>query len=278
MTANEIDLVSSSQIENLSISNGTQSNNNNNNNANNSSYEHPKEIKASQSQPNLSQLGNDDDDDENDELTVSGTAYNYAASTLSDAYSYMTSFYPSSPHSLPKQSHSQSQPPPNESTHSQQQQKHNQSNNEHIKPAAPQINPSFDASAPDRIKYPRACNDSSASNSDLHSILEQVQASGLDVAWTSNLTEPLAENVKLRSLSYKSDGKKEIGREPAFRLVHVQAFKTDIMIDHIAMHPSSWFNQNISMEDMSCFTLIVHLQAHIHIHTPTYIYIHIMMI
>jgi len=32
-------------------------------------------------------------------------------------------------------------------------------------------------------------------------------------------------------------------------------------MDHIAMHPSSWFNQNISMDDLSTFTLIVHLQV-----------------
>eukprot|EP00488_Nonionellina_sp_1-RS-2012_P002125 TRINITY_DN3902_c0_g1_i1.p1 TRINITY_DN3902_c0_g1~~TRINITY_DN3902_c0_g1_i1.p1 ORF type:complete len:124 (-),score=12.63 TRINITY_DN3902_c0_g1_i1:113-484(-) len=37
--------------------------------------------------------------------------------------------------------------------------------------------------------------------------------------------------------------------------------KTEQMIDHIAQHPCSWFNQNISVTDMSCFTMIVHLQV-----------------
>ncbi len=33
------------------------------------------------------------------------------------------------------------------------------------------------------------------------------------------------------------------------------------MIDNIAMHPLSWYNQNISSDDISCFTIIVHLQV-----------------
>ena len=104
-------------------------------------------------------------------------------------------------------------------------------------------------------------NPTDAANSNLNELLKSIEIEGIDTAWTKKFGQPKAETVQLRSITYKHDGKKQISAPPVFKLIYAQAFKTDIMIDHIAMHPSSWFNQNISLDDMSTFTIIIHLQV-----------------
>eukprot|EP00483_Globobulimina_turgida_P009037 UN09055 len=104
-----------------------------------------------------------------------------------------------------------------------------------------------------------------SSDSNLCLLLNNVCNNGIDVAWSKHFTQPICDSVLLRTKTYKMDGKKKIDSlgdgSPIFKLAHAQAFKTEIMMDHIAMHPLSWYNQNISLDDMSCFTIIVHLQV-----------------
>jgi len=284
MTANQIDI--SSEINNLSISNSNnqqpqkqlnQLNNNNNNILNNKSpksQSHPitaQKINLITKSPKSNNNHNDPNNENNDsnnnfnndpnnncnDTTISGSAYKYAASTISGAYSYMASFYPPSPQNEDNNNYDESHSKSPSSTESNQNgtkyDKMHQNGNGHI--------PSFDASEPDRIKFPMTDNLDNASHSDLHSQLDCIDKNGVDVAWTKNLSQPLPDTVSLRSVTYKIDQKKQPSSPPVFRLIHGQAFKTDIMIDHIAMHPSSWYNQNISLDDMSCFTIIVHLQV-----------------
>lgn len=104
-------------------------------------------------------------------------------------------------------------------------------------------------------------NPNNASNSNLPQLISSISANGFNCAWTKKFEQPSPETVQLRSITYKLDGKKQKTADTIFKLIYAQAFKTDIMIDHIAMHPSSWYNQNISLDDMSTFTIIVHLQV-----------------
>ena len=46
-----------------------------------------------------------------------------------------------------------------------------------------------------------------------------------------------------------------------FRLVAVQSFYWDSAMDHMAKHPVSWYNQNMARDDLSAFTLMVHLEV-----------------
>jgi len=100
-----------------------------------------------------------------------------------------------------------------------------------------------------------------ARHSDLFAVLDDVSVSGIDNEWTKAFQEPSADTVLLRSLTYTADGRKEVNAAPVFRLAAVQSYKTEHIIDHVAMHPSSWYNQNIALDDMSTFTIIVHLQV-----------------
>lgn len=100
-----------------------------------------------------------------------------------------------------------------------------------------------------------------ARDSDLFAVLDNVSVSGIDNEWTKAFQEPSPETVLLRSRTYTADGCKEVNAAPVFRLAAVQSYKTEHIIDHVAMHPSSWYNQNIALDDMSTFTIIVHLQV-----------------
>ena len=104
-------------------------------------------------------------------------------------------------------------------------------------------------------------NATDVTNSNLNELLKSIGIEGINTGWTKKFGEPKPETVQLRSITYKHDQKKQISASSVFKLIYAQAFKTDIMIDHIAMHPSSWFNQNISLDDMSTFTIIIHLQV-----------------
>jgi len=227
-----------------------------------SSYGSPQK---SQSQPPLQQIIHDDDNNDNNEQKIDSTysAYNYAASTISGAYSYMTSFYPQSvPPAMDKETTLSLKSPPNASkslSAIKPQLKNNNDDHGKVKNGMDKnVVLDFNFSKPDPINYPMS---NITIESDIKSVLERVASNGIDNEWTKSLDQPKADTVKLRSSTYKFDGKKECGQHAVFRLVHVQAFKTDLVIDHVAMHPVSWFNQNMSLDDLSCFTLIVHLQV-----------------
>lgn len=100
-----------------------------------------------------------------------------------------------------------------------------------------------------------------ARDSNLFAVLDSVSVSGIDNAWTKSFNEPSADSVSLRSVTYNADHRKEVNGAPVFRLAAAQSFKTEVISDHIAMQPTSWYNQNIALDDMSTFTLIVHLQV-----------------
>jgi len=115
---------------------------------------------------------------------------------------------------------------------------------------------------PDLINYPMSPTaGSAATDSDLIDRLQTVSANGHRVKWAAKISEPEANNVPLRTPSYKVDGVKDIGQSTLFRLVAAQSFDSELMMDHIAMHPVSWYNQNMARDDLSAFTFIIHLQV-----------------
>eukprot|EP01083_Nonionella_stella_P220816 789628_1 len=72
----------------------------------------------------------------------------------------------------------------------------------------------------------------------------------LSVPWAPKIEQTDTDEVKLRSLCYKYNGGIKVSTGPKiFRLANVQAFKTDIMYDHIATHPLSWYYKNINPND-----------------------------
>eukprot|EP01084_Bolivina_argentea_P166117 288488_1 len=179
--------------------------------------------------------------------SMSGTAYTYATSTLSGAYSYMSSFYGST---QPDQSDikPQSDSKSGDQIHVQ--------NGYKTSP--------YDASIPDLIKYPLSTQQNASSHTDLAARLEEIESHGIDNAWSTLISQPSPSSVKLRSISYLNDRVKEYGNQgdvPIFGLAAAQAFKSDAPMDHIAAHPCSWFKQNIMENDMSCFTIVIHLQV-----------------
>eukprot|EP01083_Nonionella_stella_P265646 899617_1 len=162
------------------------------------------------------------------------------------SYTYASSyFYPS-----PQQQQQQQQ------QHNNNQNNNNENNNQNNKPNVQQNGKhiisngttnehKYDASVPDYDKYPMKWSSTDAINSNLHSLLASTNASGINTEWTKHFSEPSCDTVLLRSLTYLHDGKKQIDSKsklfdnsPIFRLAHVQAFKTEIMIDNIAMHPT----------------------------------------
>jgi len=289
MTANpistEIGQLSMTDSPNNETNDSKQNDANNNSNSNSSkhhNHQHSAVHHASYSQPNM--LNDDNTLHETAEsngglAAITGTAYTYASSTFSGAYSYMASFYPASsqpqtdldsnknqqkelsrPHSQSMSAiiTSSSSTSSSSSSTTQNGKSNHAHQNGQNKPKS-----NYDASKPDLIKYPMQFTEgSSVCFSDLPRWTSMADNEGLTaLPWAKNIKQPSPNTVPLRSTSYKLDGKKAISGSPVFKLAYAQAFKTEMMIDHIAMHPVSWFNQNIALDDMSCFTLIVHLQV-----------------
>eukprot|EP00485_Elphidium_margaritaceum_P002703 CAMPEP_0202697618 /NCGR_PEP_ID=MMETSP1385-20130828/10941_1 /ASSEMBLY_ACC=CAM_ASM_000861 /TAXON_ID=933848 /ORGANISM="Elphidium margaritaceum" /LENGTH=481 /DNA_ID=CAMNT_0049354119 /DNA_START=104 /DNA_END=1549 /DNA_ORIENTATION=- len=286
MTTNPTDTVAAN-VAKLSVETG--------NNGNKSKQSDS--ISQSHSSPNLGHLKLEKQNvaltDADSGASLSSSAYNYASSTISGAYNYVSSSIYTSATPTPASTQTMQAPNGNSNNNNNNNQQwqpqtrvysqsmselpkngHKNNSNSKSKPgktapppphqSAPPL-PGItadEASVPDLQKYPMdsfGAND--ACNSNLCARTQQVSSQGIHTTWAKQLTQPSPDTVPLRSLTYKTDGKKEVSGDAVFKLVHAQAFKTDIMIDHVAMHPMSWFNQNIGMDDMSCFTLIVHLQV-----------------
>ena len=74
----------------------------------------------------------------------------------------------------------------------------------------------------------------------------------LNVPWATQITEPLIESMDYEYIRRN---------EPIFRLVYAEAFKqTQTFTNHIAASEHSWFSQSVLKDDISSFTLIIHLQ------------------
>eukprot|EP01084_Bolivina_argentea_P288269 494750_1 len=282
MTTNQIKMPSSTETSTSSSSSSYNNNNNKNENKNKNKNKNtnskPQCQPRAPSQPSSSNgqpPSNINDENKSASMSSYGTSTVYGIiSAVGSAYGqYVAPYIPTYDNTDGQSQNNEN----NENNENEQQQKKQQKNGKnHHYPSNAQSNGHPSTSPPAQqqlqeatssnssIQYPlQSGDDTDASFSDLPEVLSSVEKDGIDTPWTKKMSQPLASSVQLRSITYKINGKKEkqTHKPFIFRLVHAQAFKTDFCIDNIAMHPSSWFAQNISLNDKSCFTIIVHLQV-----------------